>query len=325
MICGSATTPCGPARRRGGGFTLVEMLIVVAIIILLIAILVPVLNRVRIAGWCTATAARISNISQACNQYCSAYGSYPGILPEEALITSTNASQYSSSYSGPTGVLTSTENCVLSLQGGWVAGQTYDYTKVGLGAWRFNPAAQLSPFGELKSLGIQPAQSQPTGQWQPYNTNPLQTPLGSASIGVSDTAAPEFRDCFPDQMPIIYLRARPGNVGIATPDSTAPTNGTCRAQYDAGQVSPYLTQGNVQQDSNGKYWFPDADLYPAVPGVTGPYPLNQMDSADVYFTTGAGNNSYHSSVKSYVVHPNEFNLIAAGADRKYGTNDDQRN
>jgi len=294
-----------------GGFTLIELLVVVGILVLLIGILLPTLKWLRVAGYMSNTSARLLAIAQACEQYNSAYNSYPGVLPDSCIITSTTGLA-----SNP--IVTSTENCVLALQGGWVAyampmtstindGLTphplgmYNPSNVGLGAWCFNAfsPALTRPYGEIRNLGIPtPNVTGATGGWMAFNTNPL-------SPGVTDTVIPEFLDCFPTtQLPIIYLRARVGAAGIATASGGVPT------QYDWGQVSPYLSTTDVW---GGQFPFT---------GDSGKN--NGYASPDAYFVSGTDSSS--------PVHKDGFILIAAGTDpqhthgpRAYGTPYDLRN
>ncbi|MGN6726721.1 MAG: type II secretion system protein, partial [Tepidisphaeraceae bacterium] len=67
-----------PQSARRSGFTLVELLIVIGIIAILVGILLPVAGRVRVAAKRTQTLATMSKIEQACEQYYSAFGAYPG-------------------------------------------------------------------------------------------------------------------------------------------------------------------------------------------------------------------------------------------------------
>src|SRR5438105_8250831 len=72
-------------RRRGRlGFTLIELLVVIGIIAVLIAILIPVVGRVRLAAQTANTTNQMHRISAAIQTYYHDFNAYPGALPNSA-------------------------------------------------------------------------------------------------------------------------------------------------------------------------------------------------------------------------------------------------
>lgn len=82
------------ATRKPAAFTLIELLVVVAIIALLISILLPALGNARNISREAATKAQLSQISTACENYYSDFGSYPGVFDDKLF---TNSSTFTGS------------------------------------------------------------------------------------------------------------------------------------------------------------------------------------------------------------------------------------
>ena len=66
-------------RRRA--FTLVELLVVIGIVTVLIAILLPVINRVRAHAQTVKCQANLRSIGQALVMYTQEQGGHPTLLP----------------------------------------------------------------------------------------------------------------------------------------------------------------------------------------------------------------------------------------------------
>ena len=70
------------AKRRSGGFSLIELLIVIAIIIIILAIAVPKLGSARMQAQEMAAIREIQTIHTAQTQYMSQFGKYAATLQE---------------------------------------------------------------------------------------------------------------------------------------------------------------------------------------------------------------------------------------------------
>src|SRR5215472_8982710 len=68
---------------RNAAFTLIELLVVIGIIATLIAILIPVLGKVRQAGYGAATRAQLSKLATAMTAYHGDFRAWPGPLTNQ--------------------------------------------------------------------------------------------------------------------------------------------------------------------------------------------------------------------------------------------------
>ncbi len=99
-------------RRLHTAFSITEMLVVIAIIVLLAGLLVVAMGRVRAKSLTTSTLATMQSFASACDAFQTEHGHYPGVIPEQVLAQAIADGQISH-------MLTSTENAVLHLMGGY--------------------------------------------------------------------------------------------------------------------------------------------------------------------------------------------------------------
>ena len=312
--------------QRCAAFTLIELLVVIGIIAILVGLLIPASRGVRLAADGASTRSEIAAIDTAIISYYSDFHAYPGPLADAETTGGTTPSirtaELASSFNpSPQGSVTGTENMVLGLLGGLAMdtsndGYTYwfDKTQVGQGAISLNT---LNPKRYGSYLQVNQA-------WMSKGVY-----RDDAGRYCKDTAIPEFVDQFPNAMPIIYVRARPGASGIC--DRYTNTN----VQYNIDQVFDYTLSYDGTSAAD--------QAYPPTGQCIG-LPSNQWHGLRVVgiaFTPGttvynsAGYNSNgawdglayftNPSTPTTAIHADSYVLIAAGKDRIYGSADDITN
>lgn len=287
--------------RRQTAFTLTELLITIGIIVLLIGILLPTVSAVRRAAWGADTKNTISQISSAITRYYQDHNAYPGAFRNTSFLG--DAGQV-----GLDGVeiafgtnfdpITMTESMTVALLGGL-------WTDLAASAHKFDAARTTSGRGPQS---LNPQSPKQYTAYMPASDKTLSPGLMSdAGIpDMNDSVIPEFLDAWPqgEQLPIIYMRATSGANGIISDGNDTGTN---FYQYDLRFITPYLrpTDGlsglGVMADGITDKPLPNALAYFKHPSVPGP------------------NNASGTPVEK-----DRFLLIAAGADRIFGTNDDIR-
>lgn len=272
-----------PQRRdHRRAFTLVELLVVIGIIGILIAILVPVISKVRISAQTAATQNMLVQIGAAIENYHHDFGAYPGATPDMFM-----------GKAPPQGMLTGLtgpESLVLALLGGVDANFattpptfTYNAGLVGNGPISFN---RLSP-GQKQA-------------YMPYRKEQLTPGFCKDDPALSyiktDSQVPEFIDAYadPEYRPILYLRANPGAING---DATKIVGNTYEAHthYNLQPIQPYLKTNSTDPTKSDVFLKGAADL------TVQHYFSNSFGTA-----RGAGS----------------FLLISAGANHIYGDNDD---
>jgi type II secretory pathway pseudopilin PulG len=309
----------------------VELLVVIGIIVVLIGILVPTVSKVRTRAYAANTSAQIQLLSGSIQQYRNVFDAYPGCLDD-------GSTQLLRGQNGPSGnQYTSSELLVMALCGG----AQFDTTVGGVDRMIFVPAdvgsgpitlypppakggikmpKRYPAFVDPGAGGVDPMRNPATNQWYPWKDQHHSTGVMWFSF-FSDSTAPEFVDRFPDAMPILYIRAKPGASGTVFRTggggrgplaAWAPPN--LPAAYDLSMLRPY------QQ-------FPDGapNLWPTKPGAATTDPTyKEIKDPAYYFAEPVDQNSV--TVANLVARQKSgYMLISAGIDRIYDTADDITN
>jgi prepilin-type N-terminal cleavage/methylation domain-containing protein len=249
-----------PEQQRRG-FTLIEVLVVIIIIGILMAILIPVIGRVRVAARTTSSEAFLAQLGRAIEDYHADHKAYPGPLSNTEVWNDQNAfgaafnnvqidtqattdgfaTAQSTTFRHK---VTMSENLVLGLLGGLkvqaVGGNfnlVYDPRLVGGGA---NSLARSAATKRHKTY-MEPVNL----SWRATDPNRQPPPADQGQAGLKtgqflddsgradDTIIPEFVDQYTDPMPILYLRGRPGAPTVSeTPIGTATEDNNGIVTYD---------------------------------------------------------------------------------------------
>lgn len=311
----------GPARRRGRAFTLLELLVVIGMIVVLIGLLFPVIAGLHLSSYAASTQAQISQLRNAIENYCNDWHAYPGPLSNQQIIGRTPPlSGVVGNGANAAGNITMLENLVLGLLGGLTptgtnGGAVYMPAALGRGPVSLvatNPTNYRSYLADSATAG--------------WLSSGGFTDMGGTAA--NDTNIPEFVDRFPDPLPILYLRAKPGALGIVSPDTTAGDTGLI-FQYDIAQLTPYTavklggkTHGlqNVGSAAVDLATAKDNPPLDALPYLRDP----TRDSSNNYVKVAITSPPLASdgNVDGVPRQQNGYMLIAAGKDRVYGTFDD---
>ncbi len=209
-------------------FTVVELLVTIGIIVVLMAILVPVIAKVRLTAQSAATSNEIQRISAGINNYFQDFGAYPGAVSNASFATG-NSAAFPSGFAG----YTQSKDLVMALLGGITSQFTYDPDSLGTGPVTFNVNDPSKKQAYLQKV--------------------------VAELPGDLSKPPEFMDLYSDPRPLIYLRINPGGVtGKANIiyDSSTSSKFVATANYDFRGVKPYLTSADT--DFYGKAVTDDA-------------------------------------------------------------------
>ena len=305
-------------RRRGAnrGFTLIELLVVIGIICILLGILLPVVSTMRKKAQQTDTAAEITKLATAINNYYQDYRAYPGPLPDSMCWGYQNSPQTTNL----TGVqysnyLTTSENLVLGLLGGIQAPAsvgatsfTYNPSLVGKGPQSLN---YLSPAQNSAYFDVNPNTELPTNS---SSTNPYNS-WCQATGGIYakwTLCVPEFLDHYSNPHPILYLRAQAGARGSICDQNQGGT-GTSPSQYYSTEMQTYwVVYSSTTLLSNPTF----------VTNTTSPFSTPDANNSNVPLYQTALSYFQNPNIAGTARAQDAFILISAGYDGIYGTTDD---
>lgn len=210
------TSIIAPRRHPRRAFTLVEVLVVIGIIVLLLGLLLPAIAAVRAAADNSKTEGIISEFSKACEQFQLEHGFPPGLVPDAALAQQA---------AGGAPELSSTENALLHLMGGYIlatdpnyattTGRIYDYTAWGGPEFKIKADAALP--GRPSEMGEGPViNGKQYGAY--YTPGQDEFAIARGQIGEPDFQVPDLLDAW--GTPIIYIK-RSRSVGPIVGDGTA--------------------------------------------------------------------------------------------------------
>ena len=339
----SQTHPSRPTDPRAAGFTLIELLVVIGIIALLVSILFPTINSVRKAAYGAATSARIQQIAAASLEYQTDFGAYPGPLSNLKVGDSVdtagidryelnNGSEVLAATAVPDATriaVTGNENTVLGLLGGLKADGNeivYSDLLVGQGPRSLSPA---NPKAYEAALGTDLTNAAGNGFFADEGLEGQDVDEVGRSF---DSPIPEFLDSYPNPLPLLIYRARPGGrIVVAQGDEGANGGSDLRATFDVNDNSAY-TNGRIGIGrAFGHDEVPNAlklvgDTFDADDEAgrisSSLYFLNKDLSRDV---DGDGELTLGGSDKLVARQADGMIIVSAGPDRIYGTGDDITN
>jgi prepilin-type N-terminal cleavage/methylation domain-containing protein len=304
--------------RRGGGFTLAELLIVIGIIAVLVAILIPVVSKVRLAAKTTETQALLQKINNAITNYFNDFHAYPGMH--------TNANFNPATPGKPPRVadrLTQSEDLVLSLLGALKFTTTppvsfpnhveFSLPELGKGPLTLNPRqlGRKNAYMTLKDSEVTPPPMIPPGTADQRVLAHTDSQPWMAEVGKLDSVVPEFMDQYNNPRPIIYVRCnpavpkRPGNAHILGAKGSFNVNNA----YNWDSFGVY-----IRDEGDAKATARTADFYYPPPGGSASSTWTR-DPARVqaYFTGPAADTPRNDG---------GYMLFSAGPDGRFGSEDD---
>ena len=338
-------------RRRGLGFTVIELLVVIGIIVLLLSILIPTISKIRRASQTAAVKQQINELQGAIERFYQEQHQYPGPILDNELYYAGRSGATAppvarqlhdatgSSVLPTAGKVTQAENLVLGLLGGLKWAGTAPNLNLS-----FDPA--MVGRGMITQSGNQVKKFEP---YLSYDPKTLSSGKYSDGAGAADDSdVPEFIDKYPNPLPILYLRARIGAAGVVSYGGQ-DQNGWVIAQnvptqYDLYDIAAYTKTNQGRSIGEGKTISPNAYVsnnspQPPPPGVL-PHGLVNVQSGAT-LQRGAPGYDYPYDAFPYFKSPtvapsvatnpnatgtpkskDSYILISAGPDRVYGTEDD---
>ena len=278
-----------PHSRKG--FTIVELMVVVAIIVLLIGILVPALGRARTAAYNAKTETLLTQLATSVEGYYQSFQAYPGPAGIDYTAGSSKA-------------LSGSQNLLMGLSYAMTTGS----------------ASVTLPFASGMSVDLTKANGPVNWATRDANNNPEQLAsffdgIGSVSkpssgttwpnTGVSGGTGSNFQfpvivDAFPDGLPILYYRRRPG---VDTP-AVGKTYSTASAN-----VAGYYLDENKEYTNATKLQATSGAMFDQTRDAAGSFASTNNSAVANFQSVALGNAATARG---------GFILLAAGADRTYG-------
>ncbi|MCZ6836352.1 MAG: prepilin-type N-terminal cleavage/methylation domain-containing protein [Planctomycetota bacterium] len=223
---------------RHSGFSLVELMVVVSIIAVLVGLLLVALGKVRGTANITKTKNTMREFSAACDQFEQEFGRYPGPIPETVLAT----------YTGGPSPISSTENAILDLMGGYrvqrpsdggtSAQDDYDAynalsgtSTISFGSTGWSLAVNIARIGEGPVIDGKASGPFFTPDEQSFANVAGQVFPGGA-FGGTPPELPDLLDAW--GQPIIYMRRQRTRGPLVSEDPDE------RPQFLIAGLSPYL-------------------------------------------------------------------------------------
>lgn len=247
----TSANPSSPATTRHfsvrRGFSLVEILVVIGIISLLVALLLPALSKVLERAKATTTLGTMQEFAKACDAYFHEFGEYPGVIPETYLQTDTGGND------GTAPRISSTENAILALMGGYRVPSDEDYGTYpgtvytfGSGPSAFVIKINPSRIGEGPYRNGRRYDSFYSPKGREFSKTTGQMVGTELEAADSTNAIPDLLDAWGN--PIIFIRQSRG-LGQLVGDASS-------AQFTRAGILPYtlstsLGERNADQTLNG--------------------------------------------------------------------------
>ena len=324
-------------NKARSAFTLVELLVVILIIAVLMGILIPAVSSVRQSARVAATQTFMSSLQAAIERYYQEFHAYPGPISNFNIndtgftlnvgsLTPPALAAYNTTLNSQR--ITGSENLVLGLLGGLQivpgTGIVYDPSRVGAGPVNLLNGKQYAPYLETEA----------ELSWKkdaPSISGQFKDEAGQAN----DSIIPEFVDKFPNPLPILYLRCRPGVQTAINLAGNNPiiTDGSRLGPYDINDIIGYtippaggspIGMGKTLKatDYRGGTVYPSHGLQ---------LPVNPQASINPNEARAGFTYTYPYNAYPYFLNPSmpgiprakdTYILISAGKDRVYGTEDD---
>jgi prepilin-type processing-associated H-X9-DG protein/prepilin-type N-terminal cleavage/methylation domain-containing protein len=264
-----------PARiARRTGFTLLELLVVVGIISVLIAVLLPVLGRVREHAHRVKCSANLHSVGQALVMYTQQYGYYPGCWAFVGPNRGSRAVVWPVRLRPYLGGSKAVFNCPSQDERCW-------WDEDGPGVGPLGPPSAPLAGAEHLGLGYEPGEPVLVfGMYFSYGYNNLGTRAGADDRGIGDVVLTFPRGQQPGNGEVRVGRVRSASEMIAVTDANSDGNvdfvvSPLNPAWWPGRVhptvpSPHVGGSNVLFCDGHVQWHPQVDL------LTDPFPTDPV-------------------------------------------------